>query len=194
MTDTPRPHKRLTVLAQEWLSLYLEPGDWAIDATCGNGHDTAFLAEKVGAHGCVWSFDIQQKALDATQSLLTAKSYIHQVRLCHQSHEQIPDVLPLAAKGRIKAFMFNLGYLPGSEKSIITETATTLRALKHCCDYRDPLRGVGTLILYRGHSGGLEETNAVIEWLRQSHIPHETHPVHLGDALSPILLTLGSSY
>ena len=38
----------------------VEPGDFVIDATMGNGHDTAFLAELVGPSGEVFAFDIKR--------------------------------------------------------------------------------------------------------------------------------------
>ncbi len=45
----------------------MEPGDFVIDATMGNGHDTAFLAELVGPSGEVFAFDIQKEALINTE-------------------------------------------------------------------------------------------------------------------------------
>jgi len=40
----------------------IQPGDAVIDATVGNGVDTAFLAKAVGPKGVVYGFDIQQAA------------------------------------------------------------------------------------------------------------------------------------
>jgi predicted methyltransferase len=37
----------------------LQPGDTAVDATAGNGHDTLALAELVGPQGVVWALDLQ---------------------------------------------------------------------------------------------------------------------------------------
>ena len=42
-------------------------GDYAVDATLGNGHDTCFLAEIVGDNGKVFGFDIQKRRLKAQQ-------------------------------------------------------------------------------------------------------------------------------
>ncbi len=41
----------------------LKEGDIAIDATCGNGHDTLFLSQTVGSAGKVYGFDIQEQAI-----------------------------------------------------------------------------------------------------------------------------------
>ena len=46
----------------------LRPGDIAIDATVGNGHDTVFLVEQVSPSGKVYGFDIQQAAIDSTRA------------------------------------------------------------------------------------------------------------------------------
>ena len=49
---------------------YVNEGDVVIDATCGNGYDTAALSEAVGESGMVIAFDIQQKAIDNTRTLM----------------------------------------------------------------------------------------------------------------------------
>lgn len=46
--------------AHDTLRKVVRPGDYVIDATCGNGHDTLLLAELVGINGHVLGFDIQQ--------------------------------------------------------------------------------------------------------------------------------------
>jgi len=62
---------------QHLITPYLRPGDSAIDATAGNGYDTAFLANTVGPHGHVYAFDLQQKALTATKSHLATRDLSH---------------------------------------------------------------------------------------------------------------------
>lgn len=47
----------------------LRPGDTAVDATMGNGHDTLFLAQAVGPTGHVIGFDIQVYILGVVQSV-----------------------------------------------------------------------------------------------------------------------------
>ncbi len=44
----------------------VKPGDRVVDATCGNGHDTLFLAGLVEAEGAVFAFDVQELALEKT--------------------------------------------------------------------------------------------------------------------------------
>ena len=56
-----------------------------IDATCGNGNDTLYLAEKV-TNGFVYGFDIQKEAIDNTQLKV---SDFNNVSLIQDSHENV---------------------------------------------------------------------------------------------------------
>ena len=51
---------------------YLREGDTAIDATCGNGHDTLALAQAVGRNGRILAIDLQEEAILASKGLLSA--------------------------------------------------------------------------------------------------------------------------
>jgi hypothetical protein len=37
----------------------LQPGDVAVDATCGNGHDSLFMAQAIGPTGELHAVDVQ---------------------------------------------------------------------------------------------------------------------------------------
>lgn len=50
---------RMTSIAQAVWSRFVRPGDTVVDATCGNGHDTKWLAQAVGPSGRVVAIDIQ---------------------------------------------------------------------------------------------------------------------------------------
>lgn len=56
--------------------------------------------------------------------------------------------------------MFNLGYLPGGDKSLITKVATTLSALQQALELLAE-DGVLTAVIYPGHEGGRDEADAV---------------------------------
>jgi len=58
--------------AHEAMAACLRPGDWAVDATAGNGHDALFLAQTVGPQGRVVAFDVQPAAATATRRRLGA--------------------------------------------------------------------------------------------------------------------------
>jgi predicted methyltransferase len=140
------------------LSPCLQPGDWAIDATAGNGHDTLFLAQEVGSTGRVFAFDVQSAALEATRQRLG--SHAAQCHLIHASHHTLLEHLPKEASGRIAAAIFNLGYLPGAEKTCITQTETTLTAIAAAFTLLRPT-GRLVVVVYPGHPGGDTEAAAV---------------------------------
>lgn len=153
---------RTTEFAHLLVRQALQDGDWVIDATVGNGHDTALLAELVGRSGKVFGFDIQKNALEAAGERLGPLPH---VTLFHAGHEEMTAHLPEDAKGRIAAIMFNLGYLPGSAKDVITREDTTLAALEQAIELLKP-HGLITLVLYPGHEGGAEEAGAVRAYVR----------------------------
>ncbi|PZE20783.1 tRNA (mnm(5)s(2)U34)-methyltransferase [Paenibacillus xerothermodurans] len=139
-------------------------GETVVDATAGNGVDTAFLAGLVGPNGAVYAFDIQERALEKTKMRL-AKERMDSahVSLMLASHARLSELLPVSAAGTVGAVMFNLGYLPGEDSGTITTAASTLPALEQAAQL---LRkdGVITIALYTGHPGGAAEACAVREW------------------------------
>ncbi len=115
--------------------LKLAAGDLAIDATVGNGRDTAFLAGRVGSTGLVIGFDVQETAIEAASTRLEGLGLSGRVRLIRSGHERLAEVVAEFAPGRrAGAVMFNLGYRPGGDATIITRPETTLRALGAALD------------------------------------------------------------
>jgi len=137
----------------------VKPGETAIDATAGNGHDTCFLAGLVGSEGTVFAFDRQPVAIRQTQQRL-AEGQLTNTTLRECDHSQLNAEIPERQYGTTAAVMFNLGYLPGGDKSVITQTKSTLIALKAALAIIRP-GGVVTVLAYPGHVGGDEETLAV---------------------------------
>ncbi|GAB7081608.1 tRNA (mnm(5)s(2)U34)-methyltransferase [Megalodesulfovibrio paquesii] len=144
----------------ELLARHLGPGDLAVDATAGNGQDTLFLTRAVTPGGRVFAFDIQQSALDATRARLQSAGIGSGCELFLAGHETLGEHLPLLARGRVKAAMFNLGYLPGANTSLITHPQTTVAALSALAEWMAP-GGLLTVMCYTGHPGGKEEEAAV---------------------------------
>ncbi len=157
--------KSLSLVQQAHAALVeiIHAGDCVIDATVGNGHDTLFLARGVGEHGKVYGFDIQETALDEAYRRLSEEGLAQRVSLYHAGHEVMSAVLPESIQGRVKAVMFNLGYLPGGDKQRTTGIATTLAALDQA---RTLLTSGGAIsvLAYTGHPGGREEAEAVKAW------------------------------
>jgi len=149
---------RATDLAHLLLRQILKPGDWTVDATLGNGHDALFLCDEVDETGRVFGFDIQEAALSESRQRLQRRP---QIELIHAGHEQLADRLPEAARGRIAAAMFNLGYLPGAAREITTQAETSLAGLAQALDFLKP-GGLVTVVLYTGHPGGSDEAAAVL--------------------------------
>lgn len=145
----------------------VQPGDRVIDATIGNGHDTLFLADLVGDRGFVYGFDIQEQARKhTTERLVEAGHDLDRIRLVLDSHENMLQHVPVSDHGQIAAIMFNLGYLPGADKSVITQPDSTLSALDSALELLRP-QGIVTMVLYPGHDGGDIEAMAVENHTRQ---------------------------
>jgi len=139
----------------------VRPGDRVIDATCGRGNDTLFLAELVGRSGTVWAFDVQEEALIETAERIRAAGCSSWVTLVHAGHESLSAHL----QGPVRAAVFNLGYLPGKKDGVVTRPETTLAALDQLLHCLLP-GGVIVLAVYTGHSGGEEEAASVEDWAR----------------------------
>ncbi|MFA4885150.1 MAG: class I SAM-dependent methyltransferase [Desulfotomaculaceae bacterium] len=143
-------------LAQLFVSDSVRSGGTAVDATAGNGNDVLFLARLVGASGKVYAFDTQAKALQTAQELLARNGCADRVELLQAGHEEMKGLVP----GPVDAVIFNLGYLPGGDHSIVTRPGTTIRALGAALDLLRPGGRIG-LVIYTGHPGGREEGETV---------------------------------
>ena len=139
------------------LSANLENGLF-IDATAGNGHDTLFLAQHIEKGSKILAFDIQEQAILQTRQLLQNNDLEEKVTCILDSHAQLLNYLD--KKDFIRLAIFNLGYLPGSDKKIITTPSSTLEAILILLD-RLEKKGKIIIVSYYGHEGGVEEKNSV---------------------------------
>lgn len=139
----------------------IKDGDLVIDATAGNGHDTLYLANLVGLTGHVLAFDIQQQAIDNTKKLLI-ENKIENTTVIHDGHQHLTKYLK--EDDLIKAAIFNLGYLPGADKSIITNGESTLMAIKQILA-RLAKNGLIVLVVYYGHPGGEKELTTLTDFV-----------------------------
>ena len=158
----------LTSMAQWTIQQYLMKGDIALDATCGNGHDTLFLAQTVGENGHVFAFDIQEAACKSTKSLLQENAISDNVSIFNQSHDSLLQYIPPKFHKNIAAIMFNLGYLPQSDKTVRTSAVTTCAALEQSCILLKK-GGIITIAVYVGHDGGKQEMDAIQSFVK--HLP-----------------------
>ena len=151
----------VTALAHRWIAPALADGGLALDATAGTGGDTLFLARAAGASGRVHAFDIQPRAIERARARLRAAGLGSRVRWYCRCHGQAARDL---APGSLDAVMFNLGWLPGGDRAIVTRPATTRAALGACAALLRP-GGRLSVVCYRGHRGGTEEEAAVAAWV-----------------------------
>lgn len=164
-------------MAHWMLKDIIKTNDVVVDATMGNGYDTQFLAE-LGAN--VYAFDVQEEALNATEKRLDDAGIKNQifeknlsnlltepsVNLILSGHEKLSEYV----KEPIKAAIFNLGYLPKTDKSVVTKADTTLTALDALTNQL-VVGGRIAIMIYYGHEGGMEEKDAVIKWT--SNLPQK---------------------
>ncbi len=139
----------------------INEGDTVIDATMGNGNDTLFLAELVGPKGNIFSFDIQQLAIDRTGNrIANSKFNDYRIKLIKDSHENIENY----GVGTLDAAMFNLGYLPRGDHSITTEPDSTIGGIKSVLKLLKS-RGIMSIVIYHGHKEGVREKLRVLNFL-----------------------------
>lgn len=166
--------KRPLEMAHDFLAEVISKEDIVVDATMGNGHDTLFLAQLAKE---VYAFDIQEQALKNTQERLQ-EAGISNAQLILQGHETVDQFVT-----ETKAAIFNLGYLPSADKSIITKPQTTLEALKKLCHLL--IRGGRiALMIYYGHEGGDIEKDAVLDFVRQ--LPQKEYTVTIYRTLNQV--------
>ncbi len=149
-----------------------------IDATVGNGQDTRLLAEIAGPAGRVIGFEIQEQGLAMARARLDELEIAEtaEVDLLLRGHERLAETLRERKISAIHGAMFNLGYLPRAEKTVITQAETTLSALEQAEEFLAP-GGIITLVLYTGHPGGAEEAAAVLEHV-QALVPTRFDTAH----------------
>lgn len=155
---------RILPFARSLIDLAVKEGDIVVDATVGNGHDTLYLAERVGQSGHVFGFDIQAQAIENTTKRLHEHHMETRVTLVQASHAELDAHIPPEYKGRITGAMFNLGYLPGGDKQIVTKPNSTIAAIEQLLDIM-ALEGIIVLVIYHGHPEGAIERDALLQYV-----------------------------
>ena len=138
-------------LAHHLWSEVVKPGDICIDATCGNGHDSALMAQLLGlvdvrGPGKLYCMDVQEIALQNTKMKILEKIqpadirnddgccshndslFNEKVSLVLRNHRTFPEEIE---ENSVKLIAYNLGYLPGGDKGITTQTDSTLESIKN---------------------------------------------------------------
>lgn len=145
---------------KSFILAHLNEGDVCADFTMGNGHDTLFLSRTVGESGRVFAFDVQPAALESTRARLESEHAPQNYTLINDSHHRLKEYI----KVPIKAGMFNLGWLPGGDKSVTTRRETTLAAVRDAISILAP-DGIILIAVYPGHEEGEIEGELLEEYL-----------------------------
>lgn len=140
----------------------------AIDATCGNGHDTLFLAQTCEAevkHGSyrLIALDKQAQAIENSKRLLKEHlkpGSMEQIEFHNCCHSTFPANIAAASASLI---VYNLGYLPGGDKHITTTLDTTLQSLHNALPLILP-GGLISVTCYPGHAEGKKEEERILEF------------------------------
>lgn len=148
--------------AHRLLKNVLRAGDKAVDATLGNGHDTVKLAEWVGEQGHVYGFDIQPEAVSSASRRLKENGLLDRTTLFCESHANLSRFL---GAQHIKAAVFNLGYLPGGDKAVVTAPDSTIMAIQALQSHLT-LGGIIVLVVYPGHPEGKIEAEKILHFAR----------------------------
>ena len=144
--------KSARFLARDVLERAVRPGDSAIDATMGNGHDTLFLCNAVGPSGHVWAFDVQPEAVASAEALLRREGVLDRADLICRGHQDMDEFVT----GKARAAVFNLGWLPGGNHALTTRWETTREAASKALALLEP-GGVLVICAYPGHAEGDRE-------------------------------------
>lgn len=166
--------KRPLEMAHDFLAQVITQEDIVVDATMGNGHDTLFLAKLAKQ---VYAFDIQEQALEKTSQRLQ-EAGLTNAELILQGHETVDQFVR-----EVKAAIFNLGYLPSADKSIITQPQTTIESLDKLCQMLIK-GGRIAIMIYYGHEGGDIERDAVLDFVSQ--LPQQEYTATIYRTLNQI--------
>jgi hypothetical protein len=80
------------------------------------------------------------------------------------SHANLNELITRQHVGQVSVAMFNLGYLPFGNKSIVTTASSTLQALGHVFNALR-IGGLLSVLAYPGHAGGEEESLMIAQWI-----------------------------
>ncbi|MCM1514044.1 MAG: class I SAM-dependent methyltransferase [Anaeroplasma bactoclasticum] len=130
-----------------------------VDATCGMGQDTLYMAELLHHQGQIVAYDIQNIAIDQTKQLLLEKGYTN-VTYKLQSHEYLNEIADLV--------IYNCGYLPGHDKHLTTKASSTLMSIQKAIEMMATNPDLLIiLVLYPGHPEGKMESDVLDDFCQK---------------------------
>jgi len=135
---------------------YADKEGIAVDMTLGNGNDTLLLTQYFKQ---VYAFDIQEQAIQVSSLLLQDKT---NYQLILDDHINIDKYV----KKDISLAIYNLGYLPKADETIVTNATSTIQSLKKVLSLLKR-KGLVIIVVYHGHDVKKEEALALSEFISQ---------------------------
>jgi len=188
--------KNATDIVQLILRDIISTGDSVVDATCGNGHDSVFLASLVGPSGRLVCIDIQPEAIEKARRRLSEVSDCPETNVILGSHADIRSWVP--QEESISAVVYDLGYLPGAVKSpggerpIVTRAESTIEPIGQALGLL-MIRGVILIAVCTGHLGGQEKADALYSFLltlEEKRLSVARHQWHNQPSNLPLVLII----
>jgi len=118
-------------VTHRFLAEHVKPGSFAVDATAGNGGDTAFLCRLVGEKGRVLAMDIQPQAVENTRARLLAEGFADIGQVLLADHARLGQLVPPESADCI---VFNFGWLPGGDHEVFTRKETSVPAVRQALE------------------------------------------------------------
>ncbi|MDY3917717.1 MAG: class I SAM-dependent methyltransferase [Candidatus Limivivens sp.] len=152
---------QITQWCHHFIKEHVKSGDFCIDATMGNGHDTLLLSVLAGPEGHVLAFDVQEAALEHTRIRLKEANAPANYELLLESHTEMGQY---AQPDSVSCIVFNFGYLPGGDHQKATRAETSLTAIRTGLLL---LRsgGLMSLCIYSGGDTGFDERDTILRFL-----------------------------
>lgn len=174
------PFKNVVSMSHMLLQPYVPSARVLIDMTCGNGHDTAFLASLMNEDAVLYAFDIQEQAIMQTKQRLYAQGLSDKHVIFRQGSH---DELAAHIEEPVDMVVFNLGYLPSGDHAIHTKSETTIKAVKICLN-KIAKNGIIMIAAYPGTADGAAEEAALRRFFQC--VPQKEFDVSLWQPINQI--------
>lgn len=169
-------------MAHLLMEAFIKPGDHVLDMTLGNGHDMQKLLGLCGPSGMLTGFDIAAEAIARCREI-AAGFPGYSIELKHKCHAECGDIAPF------RFAVYNLGYLPGSDKTVTTRAETTIRSVQTLLPKMQE-DGMICITAYRTHDNN-KEADQLHAWLSEQTLASVRSWARLpDDGHSPILYAL----